>query len=145
MILNDIIKIIGIFFMRMDKSLYKGTTWQSGSINISGISKYSVFYIKTNAASGIGYRDGNNIVMQSGISINSTEIAWSTTMILALSGDVATIMQNYNMQHVPSNSHGSVIGTAVIQEIIGLLPKVGGGLKQALHKDIRGWHYGYLA
>ena len=101
------------------KSLWQGS-WGSGSIDVPGFSKYTLFQIKVTGSLVciLAVRYSTALRGTGGWMSGENQSFYSLTA--AVDGDRLTMSRCASMNHVPNGDHGATYNQTV-QEIIGLI------------------------
>lgn len=117
------IKAITSWLGLMNKPLYQGS-FATGTLTITNLSKYSVFYIVTSYSVGFAFVYDVSNFLYSGMEKYSNDFI-STYITGTINGDSLTIGNNAYVIHNTSSNHGG-LGADTIVSIIGVIPKWGG-------------------
>ena len=122
-ILNAILNPFG-------KTLWTGT-WSSGTMTISGISKYSLFLVTMGGVPLPAYSDGSRVRI-----LGATGTTSHTTHAGSFSfeGDTCTFIAGTSMVHTPDSNHTILTSGKTITKVVGLVPNWGGVLQSSIFK-----------
>ena len=142
-LLNKILQYCSVL-SKFNKTLWTGT-FSSGNITVNDTSKYSAFRVTLQGHDCIGFIDDSGyIILHNVVNLSSNNNQYIDSATITVSGNVWTMVNKGEMTHNAGGNHSVAVAIS-ITKIVGLIPVMGWGLKQALRKNIRRWYYGYLA